>query len=270
MNPPETNRPPATLSVIIVAKNEAHDIGDCIRSVKGLADEVIVFDSGSTDGTPDLCRRLGATVVETPDWPGDGPQKKRALDTACMDWVLSLDADERVSTTLAAEISNVLKNDSPHTAFKMPRSSSFCGRFIKHSGWWPDYITRLFRRGGGRFTDVFTHTRVEYQGSLGVFKAPVIHIAIDCIDESLEKLNAYSSAGAVSLRNRGKQAGLLKAFAHGLWTFFRVYFIKRGFLDGRRGLLLAKLNADGAFYKYAKLAFFEETKPAGIDIQSNE
>jgi glycosyltransferase involved in cell wall biosynthesis len=255
MNPSETDKPPATLSVIIIAKNEARDIGGCIRSVKGLAGEIIVLDSGSTDGTQQLCRELGVMVHETVGWPGFGPQKNRALDKAAGDWILSLDADERASDELKGEIEKLLRDGSDYDGFQMPRKSSFCGEFMMHSGWWPDYNIRLVKRGRGRFNDSLVHEKIEVAGGVGTLGGPIVHLSVATLEESLEKLNAYSTAGAISLERRGKQAGLLKAFAHGLWTFFRVYIIKRGFLDGRRGLLLAKLNADGAFYKYAKLTF---------------
>lgn len=245
--------PTATLSVIVVAKNEAHDIPDCIRSATGLATEIIVFDSGSADGTPKLCRDLGAIVVET-DWPGDGPQKNRALDMAKGDWVLCLDADERIGPDLRAEIEKVLREGAPHTAFRMPRSSSFCGKFMRHSGWWPDYIVRFFKRGEGRFTEVFTHTHLEHTGTLGTFRGPVIHLAIPAIEESLEKMNAYSTAGATTLAAKGRTASVTVAALRGLWMFFRVYILKLGFLDGREGFVLAVLNAEGSFHKYAKLA----------------
>jgi len=244
---------PATLSVIVVAKNEAHDIADCILSVKDFALETIVFDSGSTDGTPELCRRLGATVVET-DWPGDGPQKNRALDTARGDWVLCLDADERASPALRAEILAILRDGSPHTAFRMPRSSSFCGRFMKHSGWWPDYIVRLFKRGEGRFTPMLTHTRLDHRGTCGTLRGPVIHLAMPDVEEALDKMNSYSTSGAKMLKAKGRRASMTGAAAHGLWMFFRTYVLKRGFLDGREGFMIAVLNAEASFHKYAKLA----------------
>lgn len=250
---PDSPRAKARFSVIIVAKNEAADIPDCIRSVHGLADEVIVFDSGSTDGTPGICRELGATVVET-DWPGDGPQKNRALDLATGEWVLCLDADERVGEKLRAEILRVLAEGATHTAFRMPRSSSFCGKFMKHSGWWPDYIIRFFKRTEGRFTEVFTHTHLEHRGTLGTFSGPVIHLAIPELAESLEKMNAYSTAGARTLARKGRTSSVTVAAARGLWMFLRVYFLKLGFLDGREGFVLAVLNAEGSFHKYAKLA----------------
>jgi len=249
----------ATLSVIIVAMNEAHDIGDCIESVRGLAMETIVFDSGSTDGTPDLCRSLGARVFET-DWPGDGPQKNRALAQAQGDWVMCLDADERVSPELRAELETLLENGTrgtaatTHAAFSTPRRSSFCGRFMKHSGWWPDRIERIFRRGRARFTDVRTHTHLEIDGTIGRFDGPIIHLSMPDLHEALEKTNAYSSAGALTMAEAGKRSSLGKALGKGFWAFFRTWVVRAGFLDGPEGLMLAINNAETTYYRYAKLA----------------
>lgn len=245
--------PCATLSVIVVAMNEAHDIGACIESVRDLAMEVIVFDSGSTDGTPDLCRSLGARVFET-DWPGDGPQKNRALDEARGDWVICLDADERLSPELRAELETLLGNGTSHAAFSTPRRSSFCGRFIKHSGWWPDRIERVFRRGAARFTNVRTHTHLEIDGTIGTFYGPIIHISISDLHEALEKTNAYSTFGAMTMAENGKRSSLGKALAKGFWAFVRTYVIRAGFLDGAEGLMLAINNAETTYYRYLKLA----------------
>jgi glycosyltransferase involved in cell wall biosynthesis len=242
----------ATLSTIIVAMNEAHDIQPCIESVKGLASEVIVFDSGSTDGTPQLCRDLGAIVVET-DWPGDGPQKNRALNLAKGDWVLSLDADERVSPELYQRISRLLDEGSPHDAFSTPRSSFFCGRFMRHSGWWPDRIVRLFRRDKGHFTDVRTHTHVEVPGTTGKLSETIVHNAITDITEAVDKANQYSSAGALTMFEQGKRSSFGKAIFRGFWAFIRTYVIRRGFLDGKQGFMLAVTNAEGTYYRYLKL-----------------
>ncbi|WP_430227450.1 glycosyltransferase family 2 protein [Paraburkholderia tropica] len=245
--------PRATLSVIVVAMNEAHDIHDCLESVRGLALETIVFDSGSTDGTPDICRALGARVFET-DWPGDGPQKNRALAEARGDWVICLDADERLSPELRAEIETLLAQGSPHAAFSTPRRSSFCGRFMKHSGWWPDRIVRLFRRGSARFTDVRTHTHLEIDGTTGRFDGPFIHISMPDLHEALDKTNVYSSEGALTMAENGKRSSLAKALGKGFWAFFRTWVIRAGFLDGAEGLMLAINNAETTYYRYAKLA----------------
>lgn len=249
----------ATLSVIVVAMNEAHDIGDCLESVRGLATETIVFDSGSTDGTPDICRELGARVFET-DWPGDGPQKNRALLQATGDWVLCLDADERVGDELRREIESLLEQGSTHAAFSTPRRSSFCGRFMNHSGWWPDRIERLFRRGSARFTDVRTHTHLVIDGTIGRFDGPIIHIAIGDLHEALDKANSYSTSGALTMAENGKRSSLGKAIGKGLWAFLRTYLLRRGFLDGRMGFILAVANAEGTYYRYLKLMLMAEHK----------
>jgi glycosyltransferase involved in cell wall biosynthesis len=245
--------PRATLSIIVVAMNEAHDIRDCLESVRGLAMETIVFDSGSTDGTPDICRSLGARVFET-DWPGDGPQKNRALEQARGDWVMCLDADERLSPELRTELERLLAQGTTHAAFSTPRRSSFCGRFMKHSGWWPDRIERIFRRGNARFTDVRTHTHLEIQGTIGSFDGPIIHISMPDLHEALEKTNAYSTAGALTMAENGKRSSLGKALGKGFWAFFRTWVIRAGFLDGAEGLMLAINNAETTYYRYVKLA----------------
>lgn len=249
----------ATLSVIVVAMNEAHDVRDCVESVRGLAMETIVFDSGSTDGTPDLCRGLGARVFET-DWPGDGPQKNRALDVATGDWVLCLDADERVGDELRQEIEHLLEHGTAHAAFSTPRRSSFCGRFMKHSGWWPDRIERLFRRGSARFTDVRTHTRLVIEGTVGRFDGPIIHIAVGELQEALDKANSYSTSGALTMAENGRRSSLGIAIGKGLWAFLRTYIIRCGFLDGAEGFMLSVTNAEGTYYRYAKLALLTRAR----------
>ncbi|WP_395068329.1 glycosyltransferase family 2 protein [Paraburkholderia silvatlantica] len=256
---PSTKR--ATLSVIVVAMNEAHDIRDCLESVRGLAMETIVFDSGSSDGTPDICRSLGARVFET-DWPGDGPQKNRALDVATGDWVLCLDADERVGDELRREIEQLLEHGTTHAAYSTPRRSSFCGRFMRHSGWWPDRIERLFRRGSARFTDVRTHTRLVIEGTIGRLDGPIIHIAVGELHEALDKANSYSTSGALTMAENGKRSTLGKAIGKGLWAFIRTYVIQRGFLDGAEGFMLSVTNAEGTYYRYAKLALMTRAMQA--------
>jgi glycosyltransferase involved in cell wall biosynthesis len=243
--------PPPDISVIVVAMNEAHDIADCIESVLGWCREVIVFDSGSKDGTPDLCRRLGAKVFET-DWPGDGPQKNRALAQATGEWVICLDADERIGPELREEILRELPA-TPHAALSTPRLSTFCGQDMRHGDWWPDRIVRIFRRAKGRFTDVRTHTHPVIDGTTGALRSPILHRAIPDLHEALDKMNVYSSEGARTLAERGKRAGFGRALASGAWAFVRMYVLKRGFLDGRRGFVVAMLAAEGTMYRYLKL-----------------
>jgi hypothetical protein len=245
----------AKLSVIIITKNEAENIRACIGSV-AWADEIIVVDSGSSDGTPDICRELGAKVYEC-DWPGFGPQKNRALDYATGDWVLSLDADERVPPELRAEIQSAVIGGRAD-AYEIPRLSSFCGRYIHHSGWRPDYVTRLFKRGAGRFSDDLVHERVIVTGSTGKLKNSILHESFRDAEELLAKINQYSSAGALMLHKKNRTASLKQAVAHALWAFLRSYILRAGFLDGREGFMLAVSTAEGTYYRYVKLMLLAE------------
>ena len=246
-------KPPCvSLSVIVIAKNEAAVIRRCLESV-AWADEIIVLDSGSTDATVEICRACGARVEATADWPGFGAQKNRALALATGEWVLSIDADELVTEGLRAEIQAAMATPGADGAFRMPRRSSYCGRFMRHSGWWPDYVTRLFRRGQARFSDNLVHESVIADGPVGTLRAPLMHESCRDLEEVLAKVNAYSSAGAAMASQQGRRASLRGAVLRGLWSFFRAYFLRAGFLDGREGFMLAVSNAEATYYRYAKL-----------------
>lgn len=247
-----------TLSVILITKNEAELVGQCLASVQW-ADEIVVVDSGSTDATVEICRRYTDQVFVT-DWPGFGPQKNRALDMATGDWVLSIDADEEVTPALAQEIREVLQNAEAR-GYTLPRLSSYCGRFMHHSGWWPDPVLRLFKRDAGRFTDVRVHERVEVQGHVGALKSTLLHHSYRSLDQVLNKVNHYSHEGALALQAKGRKAGLSTAIGHGLWSFIRTYIFKRGFLDGREGFILAVSNAEGTYYRYLKLMYLNDKRP---------
>jgi glycosyltransferase involved in cell wall biosynthesis len=238
------------LSVIIITKNEAEHIGRCLASVDW-ADEIIVLDSGSGDNTVELCKAYTDKVFIT-DWPGFGLQKQRALDKAQGDWILSIDADEVVTSELRLEIENALRQDR-YDGYEIPRLSSYCGRQMKHGGWWPDHVLRLFRRGYGQFTDSVVHESIIVQGQIGRLHTPLLHDAFVNLDEVLHKVNSYSSLGAEMLYQRGVRSSLGKAVLKGLWTFIRTYWLKAAILDGRQGLMLSISNAEGTYYKYLKL-----------------
>lgn len=239
----------ATLSVIIVAKNEAHQIADCIESV-GFADEVLVLDSGSDDGTAQRARDAGATVHIT-DWPGFGLQKRRGVALARCDWVLVLDADERVEPALAAEISAAIEAPTAD-GYRLPRRSSLCGTFIEHGGWRPDYTLRLVRREFAGFSEHAVHEHMTNRGSTRDLKTPLVHYSYRSLDDVLDKLGRYSRAGALDLAARGTSAGLAKALGKGCWAFVRTYLLRQGFRDGRMGLVLALYNAETTYYKYLR------------------
>ena len=241
----------SSLSVIVITKNEAHNMEACLRSV-AFADQVVVLDSQSTDGTPDIAASLGAEVSQAPDWQGFGVQKNRALAMATSDWVLSIDADERVTPELQAEIKAVLAQPQ-HEVYDLPRLSSYCGQYIHHSGWHPDRITRLFRKGAAAFSSDLVHERVVTAHVPGHLTSLLLHESFTSFESVLDKANRYSTAGAQILHGRGKTGSVGKAIAHGLWAFFRTYILRLGFLDGRMGLVLAISNAEGTYYRYLKL-----------------
>jgi glycosyltransferase involved in cell wall biosynthesis len=246
-----------TLSVIIITKNESAHIGGCLQSV-AWADEIIVLDSGSQDDTVDLCRSYTDKIYST-DWQGFGIQKQRALDKATGDWVLSIDADEIVTPELKAEIQQAMQT-SDINGFEIPRLSNYCGRAMRHGGWFPDYVLRLFRREFGQFTNHVVHERIVVEGNIARLNTPFLHDAFVDFEEVLHKVNNYSSLGAQLLYDRGVRSSLLKAIMKGLWTFIRTYFLKAAFLDGQQGLMLAISNAEGAYYKYVKLWALQHLK----------
>jgi glycosyltransferase involved in cell wall biosynthesis len=239
------------VSAIIITKNAGTMIRRCIDSV-AWADETIVVDSGSTDNTAEICREMGVKFSVTSDFPGFGPQKNRALDLATGDWVVSIDADEWITPELRDEMRAAMAKPTA-AAYAVPRRSSFCGRYMKHSGWWPDHVIRLFRRDAARFSDDRAHERLLVEGTTRKLKQPLMHEAISNMDQMLGKMNLYSTASARMLHERGRQASLATAVFHGGWAFFRTYVLRLGFLDGREGFILAVANAEGSYYRYVKL-----------------
>jgi glycosyltransferase involved in cell wall biosynthesis len=244
------------LSVIIITKNEAGNILDCLASV-AWADEIIVVDSGSEDRTVDICEQFGARVYVN-QWPGYGKQKNFALDLVKGDWVLSIDADERVTPLLREEIASVIANPGAFVAWKIPRLSSFCGRYMRHSGWWPDYVVRLFARDQARFSDDIVHEQVHVKGQVGTLEGHFLHESIESFEDLLSKMNQYTSAGALMAYQKGKKGSLRKSISHGLWAFFRSYILRAGFLDGREGFILAVSTAESSYYRYLKLMFMQQ------------
>ncbi|WP_336297413.1 O-antigen ligase family protein [Lautropia mirabilis] len=242
---------PGGLSVAIIACNEAHRIARCLKSVS-FADQIVVLDSGSTDDTVAIARGLGADVEVTPDWPGFGPQKNRALARCRYRWVLSIDADEQVSDALAAEILRVLREAPAEAAvagYWLRRSSRYCGQVIRHGLWGNDRVLRLFERQRGRFTDARVHESLVCDGETRVLEGILVHDSVDSPEDARSKARRYAFLGAEALRARGR-GGALQGGVHAGWSFVRGYLLRAGFLDGRFGLTLARLNAAGTFWKY--------------------
>ena len=244
----------------MITKNEAHNIEACLRSVL-FADQMVVLDSGSTDETVQMAIRLGAQVSVNSHWEGFGVQKNRALALATSEWVLSIDADERLSLELQAEIQEVLKNAQAE-AYCFPRLSSYCNQYIHHSGWYPDRVTRLFQRDRAQFSDEIIHEKLVVKGRVSHLRNHILHESFPDFEMVLDKVNRYSSAGAMSLLRKGKSSSFPKALGHGLWAFIRTYFLQMGFLDGWMGLALAISNAEGTYYRYLKLWLLHDRKSA--------
>jgi glycosyltransferase involved in cell wall biosynthesis len=241
-----------TISAIIITKDEEQNIRECLESVSWM-DEIVVLDSGSSDRTAEIAREFTPEVFVT-DWPGYGAQKNRALDKAKCEWIFSLDADERVTPELRLEIESAISS-AEHTGYRIPRLSSYCGRFMKHGGWWPDYVTRLARRGQCRFSDSLVHESLNIDGTQGTFSNPIIHYTYRTMDDVTMMIHRYSSASAQMMYEKGKTSSLPKALGRAFWTFIRTYFLRLGMLDGKEGLLLALSNAEYTYYKYIKLSY---------------
>lgn len=178
------------------------------------------------------------------------------LDT---DWILAIDADEVVSPQLAGSVQQrVADTQTPGDVYSLSRLSNYCGRWMKHSGWYPDHVARLFRRGTAHYSDDLIHERLVYQGDAPALDGELLHYSFDNLDQVLDKVNRYSAAGAEQRLQRGQRASLGKAVFKGCWTFVRTYLFKAGFLDGREGFILAVSNAEGAYYRYLKLMYLQE------------
>ncbi len=247
------------LSVIIITKNEAFNIRTCLESV-AWADEIIVVDSGSTDETAAICREF-TPFVYVHDWPGFGAQKNRALNYANNVWVLSLDADERVTPELKSQLVTAI-TDNNKDGFYLPRRSQFCGRFIRHSGWYPDYVLRLFKRTKGHFSDDMVHERVILQGTTGKLSSPLLHYSYMTESDVNRKSEQYASAAALQMFNSGKKAVFADAPIRAGWAFLRTYCLKLGFLDGAAGFNIARMNARTTYLKYKKLKMLRSAQSA--------
>lgn len=239
-----------SLSVIIIANNEANNIRRALDSVR-FADEIIINDSGSTDGTVEIAAVYGCTIIRT-EFAGFGAAKQAALEAAKSDWVLSIDADEEIDETLAAAIKQAIQTPG-YDGYLLNRKSQFLGRWILHSGWYPDHLVRLFRRNRGRFTSDRVHEKVEVDGKLAKLDGYILHYTDPDIEHYLNKLNRYTTLSADILKGQGKQFRISNVIVKPPATFFIMYVLNSGWRDGIPGLLLALLSSFHVLCKYAKL-----------------
>jgi len=245
------------ISVTIITLNEEKVIAACLASV-AWAEEIIVVDSGSSDRTEEICRSFAKVRFMHQDWLGYGPQKNFAVAQATHQWILSLDADETVSPELKEEILRELHSSPRYAGYRIGRKNLYRGHWIRHSGWWPDEIIRLFRKDAGQFNNRIVHESVEVAGPVGSFSGTIEHRSFHGPEDFLEKARRYAIPGAVQMQAAGKQGSAPRAIIKALATFIKSYFLKRGFLDGRAGLLIAVSGAVGVFYRVMKLAELNE------------
>ncbi len=244
------------ISACIIAMDEADRIVPCLESV-AFCDEILVVDSGSSDGTQDIARAHGATVIET-DWPGWVKQKNRAAEAAEHDWILSLDADERVDDELRASIEalrdgTLARAETPR-AYDLTRKVFYLGRWIKHGGWYPEWRVRLFHRGHARWGGVDPHDRIEHDGTTGrIARGHLEHFTYRSMEDQMRQMARLSKARADAMYARGRRSSLLAMLLRPTWRFFHGYVLRLGFLDGRAGYVVARVNAHYVFMKYAQL-----------------
>jgi len=255
-----------SISVYIIAYNEAEKIRDCINSVLW-ADEIIVADSHSTDGTTEIASKLGAKVIHIP-FKGYGDLRNQAITYCTGDWIFSLDSDERCTIEVRDEIIALIDN-APLDIYQVPRKNFFMGKWIKYSGWYPNYRQpQLFRNGKMRYTTESVHEGYISQSDkeIGVIKNFIWQFPFKNTEEILRKANRYSTLGVQKLQEKEKNSTVFKAFLHGSWSFIKHYIFKLGFLDGGPGFVIAFGNFEGTFYRYVKLMEAQENwKAPNID-----
>ena len=243
------------LSVTIIACNEAAHLAEAIASV-AWADEIVVVDSGSTDATIDIARRL-ATRVEVRDWPGYAAQKNYAASIARHDWIFSLDADERVGAALAAALAAWRTGEPTARGYRVARTSSYLGVWIRTTDWYPDYQLRLYDRRTGAWQPARVHESVRVEGEPALLAGEIEHHPYADVSDHLQRIDCYTTLAALDLRDRGRHAGALALLVHPPAAFLRNYLLRRGFLQGRAGLAVSLLNSYYVLLKYIKLLELE-------------
>jgi glycosyltransferase involved in cell wall biosynthesis len=247
--------------VTVICLNEAAEIGACLESVRW-ADEIVICDSGSSDATREICRRYTSRIFVDP-WRGFAGHKNLALERATGDWILSLDADERVSPELAEEVRALLADAAAADGYTVPRRNHFLGQWIRHGGWYPDRTLRLFRRGRGAFLPRAVHETVRVEGRVGELSGALEHYTYRSLSAYLTRMDRYSTLAAEELARAGRRAGVIDLSLRPVATFLRMYLLQAGLLDGRAGLVLAGLYAAQTLAKYAKLWELQRKRVSG-------
>jgi (heptosyl)LPS beta-1,4-glucosyltransferase len=256
------------LSVTVITRNEAADIGEALTSV-AWADELIVVDSGSIDETTAIARHHTERVIVR-EWPGYVAQKNYAASIASHDWILSLDADERVTPALAAEIKSTLGGPPSHPGYRIPRVTWHLGRWIRTTDWYPDYQLRLYDRRAGEWTGRYVHEKMSVGGPVGQLRGELQHFAYRDIADHLETIDRYTSYAARQMQESGRRTGLIDLAVHPPLAFLRNYVLKGGIRDGVPGLVISAMNAYYVFLKFAKLWEMHAVQGSRFNVQGSE
>lgn len=248
------------LTAVIITYNEERNIARCLQSIHTIADEVVVVDSLSTDRTQEICGQFGVRFVSHP-WEGYAPQKNYAHTLASHDLILSMDADETLSEELIASIAEVKKQDVEHKVFSMNRLMNYCGTWIHHGGWYPETKIRIFDRRYAEWENLKVHEVLKYPADFEVvhLKGDILHYSYYTVEEHQRQFDKFATLWAEGAYERGKKVTMAGAYLHAFWRFVRDYIFKAGFLDGRYGWIIAKINADNVLQKYKKtIALYKE------------
>ncbi|MCX6224562.1 MAG: glycosyltransferase family 2 protein [Bacteroidia bacterium] len=250
------------LSVAIITKNEEDNIRQCLQSIS-FAGQIVIVDSGSIDKTLKIAAEFGCEIYSE-EWRGFGHQKQSAIEKCRQPWILVLDADERIPPDTADMIKKIVTDPNIQEAgFSFPRRNYFQGQWIKHAGWWPDRIVRLFHKGAGRMTMAVVHESVEVKGAVGALDEAIEHYTESRLDKVIQKIDRYSTLGAEAAFREGKRSSTGGAFTRAFFTFIQDYFFRLGILDGMPGLTLAVTDSVNKYFKYAKLSELNKMNRGG-------
>lgn len=244
----------ARISACIISYNEEKKIEDCLKSLDGVVDEIVVVDSLSTDKTKDIVRKYTDKIYDQ-KFLGHVEQKNLAVEKANNDWILSLDCDERLTDELKNSILEIKDNLEAADAYRMARKTFYVYRWLNHC-WYPDYKTRLFNRNSAHWAGINPHDHVEVNGNnITILNGDLLHFSFNSISEHIRTIDLFTEIGAEEIIKRNKSVNILCPWTHGLWTFLKLYLLKRGFMDGYAGLVVAVLSGMHAFVKYNKVLF---------------
>lgn len=244
-----------TLAVALIVKNEAKNLDACLKTVAKWVDEIVILDSGSTDETEKVARKYTEKFHVNKDWPGFGPQRRLAQEYVESDFVLWLDADERITDELKVSIQQAVEKNEPKTLYSICRLSWVFGRYIRHCGWYPDRVVRLYPTHLTQYDDSLVHEKVEISADMNVkeLSGDAIHYTYNDLHHYLVKSAGYAQAWAEQREKRGKKSSILEGMLHAVACFLKMYVFKAGFLDGKQGFLLSVLSAHSTLVKYADL-----------------